>query len=89
MQDIGNDEGLQSLAEELPDSEDLLEADDGAPIIRMINAMLGEAIKDGASDIHIETFENMLVIRFRIDGVLREILRPQRKLAALLVSRIK
>ena len=89
MQDIGNDEGLQSLAEELPDNEDLLEADDGAPIIRMINAMLGEAIKDGASDIHIETFENRLVIRFRIDGVLREILRPQRKLAALLVSRIK
>ena len=89
MRDIGNDEGLQSLAEELPDNEDLLEADDGAPIIRMINAMLGEAIKDGASDIHIETFENVLVIRFRIDGVLREILRPQRKLAALLVSRIK
>ncbi|CAM3438402.1 type II secretion system ATPase GspE [Parendozoicomonas haliclonae] len=89
MQSIGNDEGLQSLAEELPDSEDLLEADDGAPIIRMINVMLAEAIRDGASDIHIETFENALVIRFRIDGVLREILRPQRRLATLLVSRIK
>ncbi|CAM3446028.1 type II secretion system ATPase GspE [Parendozoicomonas haliclonae] len=89
MQSIGNDEGLQSLAEELPDSEDLLEADDGAPIIRMINVMLAEAIRDGASDIHIETFENSLVIRFRIDGVLREILRPQRRLATLLVSRIK
>ncbi|WP_079253696.1 type II secretion system ATPase GspE [Endozoicomonas arenosclerae] len=89
MNDIGNDEELYSLAEELPDSEDLLDADDGAPIIRMINAMLGEAIKEGASDIHIETFESCLVIRFRVDGVLREILRPQRKLAALLVSRIK
>ena len=89
MHDIGNDEELHSLAEELPDNEDLLDADDGAPIIRMINAMLGEAIKEGASDIHIETFENCLVIRFRIDGVLREILRPQRKLAAILVSRIK
>lgn len=89
MQDIGNDEGLHALAEELPDNEDLLEADDGAPIIRMINAMLSEAIKDGASDIHVETFENSLVIRFRIDGVLREILRPQRRLAAVLISRIK
>ena len=89
MNDIGSDEELQALADELPDSEDLLEADDGAPIIRMINAMLSEAIRDGASDIHIETFENQLVIRFRVDGVLREILRPQRKLAALLVSRIK
>ena len=89
MNDIGSDEELQALADELPDNEDLLEADDGAPIIRMINAMLSEAIRDGASDIHIETFENQLVIRFRIDGVLREILRPQRKLAALLVSRIK
>lgn len=89
MQDIGNDEGLHALAEELPDNEDLLEADDGAPIIRMINAMLGEAIKSGASDIHIETFEHALAIRFRIDGVLREILRPQRRLAAVLISRIK
>lgn len=89
MNDIGNDEGLQALAEELPEDEDLLEADDGAPIIRLINAMLGEAIKDGASDIHIETFERNLAVRFRIDGVLREILRPQRKLAAVLVSRVK
>ncbi|WP_253705164.1 type II secretion system ATPase GspE [Endozoicomonas ascidiicola] len=89
MNDIGNDEGLQALAEELPEDEDLLEADDGAPIIRLINAMLGEAIKEGASDIHIETFEKNLTVRFRVDGVLREILRPQRKLAAVLVSRVK
>ncbi len=89
MSDIGSNEELQALAEELPDNEDLLEADDGAPIIRMINAMLSEAIRDGASDIHIETFESHLVIRFRVDGILREILKPQRKLAALLVSRIK
>ena len=89
MNDIGNDEGLQALAEDLPEDEDLLEADDGAPIIRLINAMLGEAIKEGASDIHIETFEKNLMVRFRVDGVLREILRPQRKLAAVLVSRVK
>ena len=89
MNDIGNDEGLQTVAEELPEDEDLLEADDGAPIIRLINAMLTEAIKEGASDIHIETFEKNLTVRFRVDGVLREILRPQRKLAAVLVSRVK
>ncbi len=89
MTDIDSDQALQTLAEELPENEDLLEADDGAPIIRMINAMLSEAIREGASDIHIETFENSLNIRFRIDGVLREILQPQRKLAALLISRIK
>ncbi len=89
MNDIGNDEGLHALAEDLPEDEDLLEADDGAPIIRLINAMLSEAIKEGASDIHIETFERNLTVRFRIDGVLREIIRPQRKLAAVLVSRVK
>lgn len=88
MEDIGS-EDFFTLAEELPGNEDLLETEDDAPIIKLINAMLGEAIKEEASDIHIETFENSLVIRFRIDGVLREILKPQRKLAALLVSRIK
>lgn len=88
MEDIGSD-NFFTLAEELPKDEDLLETQDDAPIIKLINAMLGEAIKDEASDIHIETFENSLVIRFRIDGVLREILKPQRKLANLLVSRIK
>lgn len=88
MEDIGSDDFF-TLAEELPKDEDLLETEDDAPIIKLINAMLGEAIKEEASDIHIETFENTLIIRFRIDGVLREILKPQRKLAALLVSRIK
>lgn len=89
MAELGNDGDFYALAEELPEQDDLLESDDGAPIIRLINAMLGEAIKEGASDIHIETFERSLSIRFRIDGVLREILQPQRRLAALLVSRIK
>ncbi len=89
MEEIGNEMDFFTLAEELPDNEDLLDTDDDAPIIRLINAMLGEAIKAEASDIHIETFERHLVIRFRIDGVLREILRPKRKLASLLVSRIK
>lgn len=89
MEDIGADDDFFSLAEELPENEDLLESEDDAPIIKLINAMLGEAIKEGASDIHIETFEKVLSIRFRVDGVLREVLTPSRKLAPILVSRVK
>ncbi len=89
MEEIGADDDFFSLAEELPQDEDLLESEDDAPIIKLINAMLGEAIKEGASDIHVETFEKKLSIRFRIDGVLRDVLAPSRKLAPLLVSRIK
>ena len=90
MEDIGADsDDFFSIAEELPQNEDLLESEDDAPIIKLINAMLGEAIKEGASDIHIETFEKELSIRFRVDGVLREVLSPSRKLAPLLVSRVK
>ncbi|MDN4502948.1 type II secretion system ATPase GspE [Alteromonadaceae bacterium BrNp21-10] len=89
MEDIGNESDLFTLAEELPEAEDLLDSEDDAPIIKLINAMLGEAIKEGASDIHVETFEKQLTIRFRVDGVLREILRPHRKMASMLVSRIK
>jgi len=89
MEDIGNEVDLYSLADEMTESEDLLENEDDAPIIKLINAMLSEAIKESASDIHIETFENSLQIRFRVDGILREVLKPNRKLASLLVSRIK
>ncbi|MEZ9624358.1 type II secretion system ATPase GspE [Aliivibrio fischeri] len=90
MEDIGADsDDFFSLAEELPNNDDLLESEDDAPIIKLINAMLGEAIKEGASDIHIETFEKVLSIRFRVDGVLRDVLSPSRKLAPLLVSRVK
>lgn len=89
MEDIGNEVDLYSLADEMVESEDLLENEDDAPIIKLINAMLSEAIKENASDIHIETFEKALQIRFRVDGVLREVLKPNRKLASLLVSRIK
>ncbi len=89
MEDIGNETDLLTLADELPETEDLLESEDDAPIIKLINAMLGEAIKEGASDIHVETFETQLTVRFRVDGVLREILKPNRKLASMLVSRIK
>ncbi len=89
MSGIGDDPDLSSLADAVPETEDLLEQSDDAPVIRLINALLTEAIKEGASDIHIETFESRLVARFRVDGVLREILSLKRTMAALLVSRIK
>ena len=85
-----NDESdLLRVAQELPEPSDLLEADDDAPIIRLINAVLTSAIKENASDIHIEPFENRLVIRFRVDGVLKEVLQSRRAVAPLVVSRIK
>ncbi len=79
---------LMQVAQGLEPS-DLLESDDDAPIIRFINAVLTEAIKENASDVHIETYENRLGIRFRIDGVMREVLQTRRALAPLVVSRIK
>jgi general secretion pathway protein E len=89
MGELGEDMDLMQIAQHLPEPEDLLESEDDAPIIRLINALLTEAVKENASDIHIEPFENRLVVRFRSDGVLREVLEPQRVLAPLLVSRIK
>ena len=80
---------LAHLAQDLPEQADLLESDDDAPIIRLINAVLTQAVKENASDIHIEPFENRLVIRFRVDGVLREVLQSKRAVAPLVVSRIK
>jgi len=80
---------LAQVARQLAEPEDLLEAEDDAPIIRLINALLTEALKANASDIHVEPFEHRLVVRFRVDGVLREVLQPNRVLAPLLVSRIK
>ncbi|MBS0367220.1 MAG: type II secretion system ATPase GspE [Proteobacteria bacterium] len=80
---------LAHLAQDLPEQADLLDSDDDAPIIRLINAVLTQAIKENASDIHVEPFENRLVIRFRVDGVLREVLQSRRAVAPLVVSRIK
>lgn len=89
VEDLGGDMDLAALANVVTETEDLLEQEDDAPIIRLINALLSEAIKLNASDIHIETFENRLVVRFRVDGMLREVVQPRRELAPLLVSRIK
>ncbi len=88
-EDLSESMDLFDLMHELPKPEDLLEKQDDAPIIRLLNALLSEAIKESASDVHIETFEDRITIRFRVDGVLRDVLEPQRILAPLIVSRIK
>ncbi|WP_432210886.1 type II secretion system ATPase GspE, partial [Acinetobacter variabilis] len=80
---------LLSLADSVPEAEDLMDQEDDAPIVRLINALLSEAIRVGASDIHVESFEKRLSVRLRVDGQLREIVQPRRELAPLLVSRIK
>ena len=86
---LGEHMDLTQVAQELQEPSDLLESDDDAPIIRFINAVLTEAVKDNASDVHIEPYENRLGVRFRVDGVLREVLETRRALAPLVVSRIK
>lgn len=88
-EDYTEDADLATVASQLPQAEDLLAGQDEAPIIRLLNALLSQAARDYASDIHIETYKEELVIRLRIDGVLREVLRPARVLAPLLISRIK
>ena len=89
VEGFDDESDLLRVAQELPEPSDLLEADDDAPIIRLINAVLTSAIKENASDIHIEPFENRLVIRFRVDGILKEVLQSRRAVAPLVVSRIK
>jgi general secretion pathway protein E len=80
---------LSRLLQEMPVSEDLLEMNDDAPVIRMINSLLKQASRDGASDIHLEAFERKSVVRFRVDGNLRDVVDMRRDLHAALVSRIK
>ncbi len=82
-------EDLTTLAGNLPRSSDLLGSDDDAPVIRLINGILQEAIKTRASDIHIEPFERRLAVRFRIDGALRDMLDLSARLSSVLVSRVK
>lgn len=84
-----SDESLNILASELPEAEDLLDATDEAPIIRLVNSVLFQAVKQRASDIHFETFEREMEIRFRIDGILYKIISPPRRFQASIVSRIK
>lgn len=77
------------LGDGLPTAEDLLDSSDDAPAIRLINAVIAEAVRQGVSDIHIEPYETGLVVRMRVDGVLREHLRMPPHVAPVVVSRIK
>jgi len=88
MDDFDDELDLDRMAESL-EPEDLMESQDDAPIIRLINAMLTEAIRKGASDIHIEPFEHRLSVRYRVDGVMNKLLEPPQKAAAQVISRIK
>lgn len=85
----GDDSDLASLAEGLPRTADLLDSENDAPVIRLINALIAEAVKVKASDIHIEPYEKALSVRLRIDGVLREVLSLPARLTPVLTSRVK
>ena len=87
--DLAQDLDLSRLLQEIPRIEDLLESQDDAPVIRLINALLTQALRDGASDIHIEPFETRSVVRLRIDGTLRDLIEPARALHGAIVSRVK
>jgi general secretion pathway protein E len=89
LDDAEQDMDLSMLLLDLPKSADLLESEDDAPVIRMINALLAQAVRNNASDIHLEPFETRSVVRFRLDGTLQDIAEPHRALHAALVSRIK
>jgi len=89
VSEVESEADLSRMMQELPAVEDLLEASDDAPIIRMLNALLTQAARDGASDIHIEPYERHSSVRFRIDGTLREVVQPNRALHAALISRLK
>ncbi|MFT5481521.1 MAG: general secretion pathway protein E [Halieaceae bacterium] len=88
-EDLGSDVDLSRLADEIPATGDLMDTEDDAPVIRLINAILSQAVREKASDIHVETFEDRLTVRYRVDGILTEVLSPKRMLAPLLVSRLK
>jgi general secretion pathway protein E len=86
---LGDEAELTSLMQDSRRIQDLLESDDDAPIIKLINLVFMQALREGASDIHIEPFENRSVVRFRVDGVLKDVFEPPRALHAALASRIK
>jgi len=86
---LGDEAELSSLMQDRRRIQDLLESDDDAPIIKLINMVFMQAMRAGASDIHIEPFESRSVVRFRVDGVLKDVFEPPRALHAALASRIK
>ncbi len=88
-EDLGRETDLARLMQDLPEADDLLDSDAQAPVIRMINALLLQALRERASDVHFEPYESRSVVRFRVDGVLRDVIQPPRALHGALVSRVK
>ena len=86
---LANEADLARLMQVMPTSEDLLDAGAQAPVIRMINALLLEALRERASDLHFEPYDARAVVRFRVDGMLRDAIEPPRALHGELVSRLK
>jgi general secretion pathway protein E len=85
-----HDEEIGISGENIQDIDvDIIDTDDEAPIIRLVNALMAQAVKERCSDIHIEPFERHIAVRFRVDGVLYEIIRPPKRFAASITSRIK
>lgn len=89
MEDIAASESLDQIAHELDEPTDLLDATDEAPIIRLVNSVLFQAVRQRASDVHFESFERGLVVRYRIDGVLYPVLTPPKHLQASIIARLK
>lgn len=89
LMDNLDQERLDLIAVDLDEPRDLLESDDEAPIIRLVNSLLFQAAKDRASDIHIEPFERELTVRFRIDGILYDIISPPKRFQPVITSRVK
>lgn len=89
VDDVQDDIDISALLHNLPRVEDLLESEDDAPVIKIINAFLTQAVKDDASDIHLDAYERKSVVRFRRDGMLQGAVDLNPGLHASLVSRIK
>ncbi|MEO8338338.1 MAG: type II secretion system ATPase GspE [Nitrospirota bacterium] len=89
MEDIAAGESLDQIAHELDEPQDLLDATDEAPIIRLVNSVLFQAVRQRASDVHFESFERGLIVRYRIDGVLYPVLTPPKHLQASIIARLK
>ncbi|MDR0439513.1 MAG: type II secretion system ATPase GspE [Candidatus Accumulibacter sp.] len=89
VDDLAGMDDLANLLEEMPELTDLMDAEEDAPVIRLINALLAQALRENASDLHFEMFETRAIVRFRVDGQLRDVIEPRRGLHAAMVSRVK
>ena len=88
-EELSDEFDLQTFAGSISATEDLLSGSNDTPIIKLINGIISQAIKERASDIHFEPYEDRLIVRFRIDGLLKEILKQDSKISSVLISRIK